>query len=178
MGTLQCESRIRSLPTKSFRHLEFFIYFHFFVVSLYEGEGPWHVSDSQGILSSSPTGMTHPQHSARNSLLVMPPSMNYSLIDERDLDTPILQFTHAVFLSSHLATEGGSNPVLAFFLLTKALLHRSLKFQQPDDLKYCVKYLRYIQGQSHETFNIAPHYVTALLVRALSLQAYLEPGHA
>ena len=108
----------------------------------------------------------------------MPSSREYSLPDGRDLDTPILQFTHAVFLSSRLATKGGSNPVLAFFLLAEALLHRSLKLQQPDDLKHCVKYLRFVQVQARETFNTSPHYSAALLVRALGLQAHLEPGHA
>ena len=107
----------------------------------------------------------------------MPPSRDYSPTDERDLDTSILQCTHAVLSSSHLATEGGSHPVLAFLLLTEALYHRSLKFQQLDDIKYCVKYLRYVRGQSRETFDIAP-LVTALLVRALGFQAHLEPGHA
>ena len=162
-----------------FRRLDFyFIFFHllFFVVSPYEGEKNWHVSDGQDIHSSLP--LSHPQHSARHSILAIPSSRSYSLPDERDLETSILQFTHAVFLSSPLATEGGSNPVLAFFLLAEALLHRSLKFQQPDDLKYCVKYLRYVQGQSREALNIAPHHVTALLMRALGLQAHLEPGHA
>ena len=121
--------------------------------------------------------MSHLQNSAY-SILPITSSGEYSLPDGRDLDTPILQFTHAVFLSSRLATKGGSNPVLAFFLLAEALLHRSLKLQQPDDLKYCVKYLRFVQGQACETFNTAPHYSTALLVRALGLQAHLEPGHA
>ena len=110
----------------------------------------------------------------------MPSLRNYSLSNEGDLDTAILHFTHVVFLSSHPATRDGSSPELplAFSLLAEALLRRVLESQRPDDLNYCVKYLRYVQDQSWEAFSITPHHTTGLLVRALGLRARLEPGHA
>ena len=103
--------------------------------------------------------------------------------DERDLDASTLQFTHAIFLPFHHLTKLRHDAtVTAIFIhLSKYLIHRSRKSQKPGDVRYSVKYLRYLRDRplQAEVFGIIPttqNKVTAILVDALALQAELENG--
>ena len=103
--------------------------------------------------------------------------------DERDFDASALQFTHAIFLPFHHLTKLRHDAtVTAIFLnLSQFLIHRSRKSQQPDDVRYSVKYLRYLRDRplQAEVFGLIStthNEVTAILVDALTLQAELENG--
>ena len=92
-----------------------------------------------------------------------------------DLNTSIVQFAHATFLPFHFSAEGGPNLLQVFYYLTGVIFVRSFKFKQPSDITHCVKYLRYLRGQSLQPFGVTDNEVTGLLVRALALQVNLEP---
>ena len=94
--------------------------------------------------------------------------------DERDLATSVTQLVHAIFLPSGFSI-GDLN--LTFFYLAAALYHRSDKLKHLGSVKYCVKYLHFLQEQSSEASGIKYTDVATLLVRALALQMELEPGH-
>ena len=97
--------------------------------------------------------------------------------DERDLEISILQSTHAIFLPFPFSTKRGPNIVSTFFFLLEALLHRSRNLNQPNDVKYCVDHLHYLQGHRVEAFGITRNRVATLLVLALALQE-LESGNS
>ena len=103
--------------------------------------------------------------------------------DERDFDAAALQFTHAIFLPFHHLTKLRHDAtVTAIFLnLSQLLIHRSRKSQQPGDVRYSVKYLRYLrdrplQAEVFRLISTTHNQVTAILVGALALQAELENG--
>ena len=103
--------------------------------------------------------------------------------DERDFDASALQFTHAIFLPFHHLTKLRHDAtVTAIFLnLSQFLIHRSRKSQQPGDVRYSVKYLRYLrdrplQAEVFRLISTTHNEVTAILVDALALQAELENG--
>jgi hypothetical protein len=100
--------------------------------------------------------------------------------DERDLETSILLSTHAILLPSFPSTviEDDPNLISTFYFLTMDFLTRSLKASQPNDVKYCVKYLRYLRDQSLEALGVERNRVTALLVRSLAYQQDLKLGNA
>ena len=91
----------------------------------------------------------------------------------RDLDTSILQFAHALFLPFGFSTQYGPNPIEVFFFLTVALFRRSQKLNQPSDVRYCVKYLRYLRGQSLGTSRVTRIGIITSFVRALAAQVKL-----
>jgi hypothetical protein len=100
--------------------------------------------------------------------------------DERDLNTSILLYTHAILLPSFSSSVIGHDPNLisAFYFLTMDFFMRSLDASQPNDVEYCVRYLRYLHDQSLEAFGITRNQVTASLVRALAFQQDSELGDA
>ncbi|KAI0296883.1 hypothetical protein BC826DRAFT_1127639 [Russula brevipes] len=139
------------------------------------------ISDSQVFLAQLPP--SHPLRAVCLFHMAMMWSQRYELSDdERDLDMSILHFTHAIFLPFPISMIGGrrplTNPIVAFYYLTNALLCRSLKFRRPSDVNNCVKYLRYLQDRSLEPFHVPYHEVLTSLVGALCLQMKLESGYA
>ena len=101
--------------------------------------------------------------------------------DERDFDASALQFTHAIFLPFHHLTKLRHDAtVTAIFLnLSQFLIHRSRKSQLPGDVRYSVKYLRYLrdrplQAEVFGSISTTRNEVTAILVDSLVLQAELE----
>jgi len=75
----------------------------------------------------------------------------------------ILHSTHAVFLRFHNVTE---TTQISFRLCIplEALFYRSLKYEQPNDVTYCIKYFHFLRDPSLEAFGITRNAVTASLV--------------
>jgi CHAT domain-containing protein len=97
--------------------------------------------------------------------------------EEQDLESSILHFTHAIFLPFPLPIKGGPALISIFFFLMEALFRRSHKYQEPSDVRYCIKYLHYLRDQSLEARGVTRSGVTASLVRALAHEVMLEPGN-
>ncbi|KAH9993125.1 hypothetical protein BJV74DRAFT_795650 [Russula compacta] len=68
-----------------------------------------------------------------------------------DLNKSISHSTEAILLQHDTPIQLGSYVIEILFRLANALLLRSLKLEQPDDVKHAVKYLRYLQDKSLET---------------------------
>jgi hypothetical protein len=97
------------------------------------------ISDGEHLYSSMPR--SNPLRPAFLSTLANLHLLRYELSDDRqDLNTSILQFTHAILLPFY-STKRDLNPIAALFSLAKALFRRSLKDRQLEDVLYCVKYL-------------------------------------
>ncbi len=96
-----------------------------------------------------------------------------------DLEQSILGFTEAIYppLPSDTHTPC-LNIVQIFYYLTLTILFCAGKSRQPEDVKCCIMYLRYLRGQWHEVPNNFPLPATAILVCALALQVELELGDA
>ena len=91
-----------------------------------------------------------------------------------DLDKAITYSTEALLLSPTHDT------VLAFFHLALLLLSRYTDYNQPDDIKYSVKYLRFLRNNFHslEAFDV-PHTsgdIPSRLLCALAHNLLLTPG--
>jgi CHAT domain-containing protein len=97
--------------------------------------------------------------------------------EEQDLESSILQTTHAILLPFPPSIEGGLGLISTFFLLTEALFWRSHKYREPSDIRYRIKYLHYLRDQSLEDRNVTRNEVTASLVGALAHQVVMEPGN-
>ena len=98
---------------------------------------------------------------------------------EHDLDQSIIRFTEAIFLPPpwDLCTLD-LDIIEIFHYLTLAIYTRSRDTRQPEDVKRCVTYLRYLHGQWHQDPDILPFPVTSVLVYALAIQVEMELGDA
>jgi hypothetical protein len=92
---------------------------------------------------------------------------------KEDLDKSILHYTDAIFLPP---AAHSLNLVQLFFLLTSALICRSKRFDQPEDIKFSVEYLRYLQGLPLDSFDVPSDIVTTSLIKALATQVRLDAG--
>ncbi|KAH9164568.1 hypothetical protein EDB89DRAFT_409548 [Lactarius sanguifluus] len=93
--------------------------------------------------------------------------MRYGWSEEKeDLDKCILHFTEAILLPPIPTAAPGLNIVELLFRLASALLHRFKKFEQLDDVRCAVEYLRYLQALPLE-FDVLRNKVTESLVEAL-----------
>ncbi|KAF8461958.1 CHAT domain-containing protein [Russula ochroleuca] len=97
------------------------------------------------------------------------------LKDPDDLDQSILRFTEAIFLPLPWDPRC-QNIIQIFFSISLALVHRADVSRQPEDVTHSIIYLRYLRGQSLETFNIPPNRVKGLLVDALGIQVEMKLG--
>ena len=94
---------------------------------------------------------------------------------ESDLDKAITHLTEAVLLPPTHDT------VVAFFYLANLLLSRYTDYNQPDDIKYSLKYFRFLRNNFHslEAFDV-PHtscdFPSSLLC-ALAHSLLLTPGN-
>ena len=91
-----------------------------------------------------------------------------------DLDKAITHSTEAVLLPPTYDT------VLAFYHLALLLLSRYTEYNQPDDIKYSVKYFRFLRNNFHslEAFNV-PYTsgdLPSKLLCALAHNSLLTPG--
>ena len=95
--------------------------------------------------------------------------------DLDDLNQSILHLTEAIILP--LPWDRGSrNIIQIFYIITLALVVRADKSRQPEDVTRSIINLRYLRGQSLETFDIPPNRVAGLLMAALGIQVHMKLG--
>jgi hypothetical protein len=68
------------------------------------------------------------------------------------------------------------NTALILVVLAWSLRLRWDRFKQPDDIKYCVKYLRYLRDHQLRVLNIS-HNIVSYLVLALTEQVKSTPDN-
>jgi len=97
--------------------------------------------------------------------------------DYTDLEQSILGFTEAVCLTRP-SDIGSLNIVETFFFLAHAVSIRARVSRQPEDVRSCIMYYRYLREHWHNDLNHIPTTVTETLVRVLAIQVELDPGDA
>ncbi|KAH9025952.1 CHAT domain-containing protein [Lactarius pseudohatsudake] len=112
--------------------------------------------------------------------LAMGRFMRYGWLEEKeDLDKCILHFTEAILLPPVPTAAPVLDIVELLFRLALVLLHRSKKFEQLDDVRCAVEYLRYLRALPLDSFDVLRKKVTESLVEALYFHAHLgtqDPG--
>ncbi|KAH9047141.1 CHAT domain-containing protein [Lactarius hengduanensis] len=109
--------------------------------------------------------------------LAMARLMRYHLSRlKEDLDKSILHFTEAILLPPIPRARLQFHAVRPLFLLAAALLHRSLDFDQTEDVKYSIEYLRYLRGLPLEFFDIPRNGIITMLIQALGVQLVSGTG--
>ncbi|KAH9055403.1 hypothetical protein EDB87DRAFT_1688265 [Lactarius vividus] len=93
--------------------------------------------------------------------------------EKEDLDKCILHFTEAILLPPIPTAAPGLNIVDLLFRLASALLHRSKKFEQLDDVRCAVEYLRRLRALPLDSFGVLRKKVTESLVEALYFHVHL-----
>ena len=117
---------------------------------------------------------THPLRSKYLLTLAIIRLKRFTFSDEsEDLDKSISYSTEAILLPFD-TIELSSYNINLLIRLAEALMIRSQKLKQPCDVKHAIKYLRYLQEQSLETFDLTTNTIKAYLVCALAIQAQLE----
>jgi CHAT domain-containing protein len=120
---------------------------------------------------------TSPGHAHRVQLLALTLLERYCDLKQRDdLEQAILRFTEAMFLPIHRDARP-LDTVDIFCHLTFAISYRALDFNQPEDVKPCIMYLRYLRGQRCKVPIDFADIIMATLVRTLAVQAELGPGN-
>jgi CHAT domain-containing protein/tetratricopeptide (TPR) repeat protein len=92
---------------------------------------------------------------------------------KEDLDKSILHYTEAIFLPP---AAHSLNLVQLICRLALALIYRSKRFDQPEDIKFSVEYLRYLRGLPLDSFDVPSDIVTTSLIEALATQVRLNAG--
>ena len=96
-----------------------------------------------------------------------------------DLEQSILGFTEAVCRTPPWDTC--PEIVDTFYFLVLAIYYRAQESRQPEDVRSCIMYLRYLRGhyqQWHEALNHFPITVTETLLRTLAIKVESTPGGA
>jgi len=88
------------------------------------------------------------------------------------LDKSILYSTRTIYVETPWDREGQS-VVQIFLLIATTLLLRSKYFKQSNDAQYSTEYLRYLQSQPLEMFNVPCNEAKASFVEALASQVEL-----
>ena len=112
-------------------------------------------------------------------VLVKARLLRYNLSQQKeDLDKYILHGTEAIVLPPISESQDGLalNIVQLFFHLAHALVERSRKFKQPEDVRYSIEYLRYLRRLPLESSEVPRNDVTISLIRALATQVRLDIG--
>ena len=96
---------------------------------------------------------------------------------QEDLEQSILHFTEAIFQPLPWDTPPPFlNTVQIFYCLTLAICFRAEASRQPEDVRCCIMYLRYLREQWHEVPINGPHPIKGTLVRALGVKVILKLG--
>ena len=101
----------------------------------------------------------------------------YLLKQVDDLEQSILHYTEAIFLPPG-RHRNSQNIAQNLFFTARLLILQVIHTKQPEDVKNAILYLRYLRGQSPESFNVSPDMVEEFLVCALAIQVGLELGDA
>ena len=92
-----------------------------------------------------------------------------------DLDKSILHNTEAILLPPIFWTS--LNIVETLFQLALFLTERCEKFEQPDDIKYSIEYLRHLRRFPLDSFKVPRTIVTTSFIQALSIHVQLKSGN-
>ncbi|KAH9160814.1 hypothetical protein EDB89DRAFT_2081264 [Lactarius sanguifluus] len=135
------------------------------------------IAIAQNVLSRHPR--SHPEHIKGVHTLADARFARYKLSQQKeDLDKSILHCTEAILLQP--VSWDGLSPYIVelLFDLAFALLRRSERFERPEDVKYAIKYLRYLRGMPVplDSLGLPGNVVTRSLVKALAVQVKLESG--
>ncbi|KAI0293149.1 CHAT domain-containing protein [Multifurca ochricompacta] len=129
------------------------------------------ITSHQRALSRIPR--SHPLYTACIHRLAKLRFKRYELSEQKeDLDKSVVHYTEAIFLPPSWGFY--LNVVQVFFQLLISLLRRSNEFEQPEDAKCAVEYLRYLRGLPLDIFEVPCNVVTTSLVEALGIQVKLE----
>ncbi|KAH9013454.1 CHAT domain-containing protein [Lactarius pseudohatsudake] len=90
-----------------------------------------------------------------------------------DIDRTIFHWAEFILLHPRSLELGRTIPPL-LFLLAQALAVRSKASNQPEDVIYAAKYLRYLRVHPHGVSGLSRQAVTASLVNVLACQVVLE----
>ena len=96
--------------------------------------------------------------------------------EKKELDEIILHLTEVVFLPLRTWDGSSANVVQLFYFLTISLLCRATKYDQIEDLKCSIDYLRNLNDLPLEAFGVPRIVVTTSLVYALTAQVLQESG--
>ena len=69
-----------------------------------------------------------------------------------------------------------NNVVHLLFLLARALIECSEKFEQPEGVKYAIGYLQFLRRLTLDSFDISRNLVTTSLLQGLEIQVYAGDG--
>jgi len=97
--------------------------------------------------------------------------------DYVDLEQSILGLTEVVFLTRPWDTCP-RNIVEIFFVLAIAVSFRAQESRQPEDVRSCIMYLRYLRGHRPDILNRFPIDLRGALIRTLVIQVELDPRDA
>ena len=99
--------------------------------------------------------------------------------EKEDLDKSIIHCTEAILLPLVSRDRPYPNNVFQLlFHLAYSVLVRSEKFEQPEEVKYSIEYLRYLRGLALDSFDVSRNLATTSLIRALAIQVKSEAGDA
>ena len=99
----------------------------------------------------------------------------YTLLNQRDdIDKAILYFTDALLSPPLSWLAHGSKIVDSLLLLAFSLCWRSWVSEEPEDVISAAKYLRFLRDSEDTPFAVQHQKVTAMLVKALSVQTELK----
>ncbi|KAH9977053.1 CHAT domain-containing protein [Lactifluus volemus] len=128
----------------------------------------------QNYLSSIPR--FHPRRAHYLASLASWRFEHHKLSDSHEqLENSILHLAEALLLSLSKARPTPKS-VWIFLFLAYYLFRRSIKLEQPDDIKYSIEYVRYLRDERLQRFGIPCDVVTSLLVSALAFRVKLKSG--
>ncbi|KAH9055417.1 hypothetical protein EDB87DRAFT_1834239 [Lactarius vividus] len=135
------------------------------------------IAIAQNVLSRHPR--SHPEHINSVHTLADAQFARYKLSQQKeDLDRSILHCTESILLQP--VSRDGLSPSIVelLFDLAFALLRRSEHFEQPEDVKYAIKYLRYLRGLPVplDSLGLPGNILTRSLIKALAVQVKLGSG--
>ena len=96
--------------------------------------------------------------------------------EDLDLDQCILQLTEAILLPHRTWGEYRVNIMSTFSWLAMALLQRSEKSKQPDDVNSVIDYVRRLHDHPLQACGVPRIFMTTLLVQAFAIRTVLGSG--
>src|SRR5579863_917873 len=112
-----------------------------------------YIFDLQDTLSSLPRS-SHHRAVLLSNLARLRLNRFLQLDGEQDLEMSILHFTHAIFIPSPSSTEDGPDLLSILLSLSRALIHRSRKYNRLNDVGYSIKCLHFLRELSPTTSGV------------------------
>ena len=114
---------------------------------------------------------THPIHIKCVYILSHERRTRYRLSGEKqDYDKSIVHLTEAILLPPVSRADHARNVLRFLFNLSIALRERFEEFNQPEDVKYSIEYLRHLRGLALDSFAVPRNNIITSLIQALGCQ--------